>query len=57
VGFSGGAVSAQLATGVRLERVRCLDNHSGSFAGAILVWGSNLTIVDSEVANVSKALV
>ena len=55
VGFSGGAISAQLAAEVRLERVRAVDNKSGSFAGAILVWGSNVTIVDSELINVSAA--
>ena len=53
VGFSGGAISAQLAGDVRLTRVRLIDNYSASFAGAALVWGSNLTIIDSDVSNVS----
>jgi predicted outer membrane repeat protein len=52
VGFSGGALSAQLAAEVRVERCRFADNRSGTFAGAALVWGSNMTALDSELANV-----
>ena len=56
VGFTGGAIATEVAQNILLERVRATDNYSSSMAGGFLVWGSNMTVIDSDVSNVCGCL-